>query len=121
MLISYALLRLLALTLFSLANHIANLLNSQWKVAYLSKVWISCFDFSTKISKLADDMKGFLALGYSLLPEEGFLEHGPNQGHGLRFQEIVPIVFVLSGQIMSRLCEPLFWAEQCCLSQGFVA
>src|SRR5882672_8224047 len=67
MLISYALLRPLTLTHFSLASHVANLLNSLWKAAYLSRVWISCLDFlSTKRLRSADDMKGFLALGYSL-------------------------------------------------------
>src|SRR5882724_280168 len=67
MLFSYALLRLLALTLFSLATLVANLLNSQWNIANSSKVWISCLDFLLiNLPKSADDMKGFLALKYSL-------------------------------------------------------
>jgi len=41
-------------------------------------------------------MKGFLALGYSWKRE--FLEHNPIQGHGLKFQLIFQIVFVLFSQ-----------------------
>src|SRR5882724_12642347 len=67
MLFSYALLRPLAMTLFSLASLVANLLNSQWNTANSSRVWISCLAFaSTNLPRLADDMKCFLALGYSL-------------------------------------------------------
>src|SRR5882724_4265470 len=67
MLFTYVLLRLSVLTFFSLASLVANLLNSQWNVAKSSKVWISCLDFSSiNLPRLADDMNGFLALGYSL-------------------------------------------------------
>jgi len=67
MLFSYALLRPLALTLCSLVSLFASLLNSQWNTANSSKVWISCWHFSsTNFPRSADDMKGFLALGYSL-------------------------------------------------------
>src|SRR5882724_6017677 len=67
MLFLYALLRPSALTLFSLVSLFSSLLNSRWNAANSSKVWISCWHFSsTNFPRSANDMKGFLALGYSL-------------------------------------------------------
>src|SRR5882724_9398251 len=67
MLFLYALLRPSPLTLFSLASLFASLRNSRWNVENSSKVLISCWHFSlTNFPRSTNDMKGFLALGYSL-------------------------------------------------------